>query len=325
MCLRLLLDTLIQQAQEIHVLGKLCRILVCNNASTDGTTEYLNELRHVEGIDVINHVVNCGGDANILFCFQAAESKYVWIVGDDDVPLQGALVAIIECLERDEPDLLYLPQLWVNLEEVVECANIKINSKQMHPLSNMGLAVHANVYVTFISAWVVNLDSYYASSPQPKYDRFRGTSFNQLEWNLTLIKQGHKLMCAKDIFLVCRGGSSGGYSLFEVFSTQYNQIIKEKLFDNQPMYYFFRNCMLWCFIPGLIWGARKNTIGNFNGFDKEKTMTILKNAYGGDKYFTMIVKPIILSRRPLAWCFRGISRVFGKIFLYSWKRKVALT
>ncbi len=322
-CLRLLLDTLIQQMQEIGVLGKQCQILVCNNASIDGTTEYLNELRHINGIEVIHHAVNCGGDANILFCFQAAVSKYVWIIGDDDVPLGGAVAAMVECLERDAPDLLYLPQLWVGADEVTGHIKNKINSKRVASLGRMALAVKANVYVTFISAWVINVAAYHTSALDSKYDRYRGTSFTQLEWILTLIKGGRKFICMQDIFLVCRGGSSGGYSLFEVFSSQFNRIVDDKLIASPLLHHFFSQCMLWRFIPGLVWGMRKNAIGNFDAFDKEKTFAVLKSAYHNNAFFLLVVTPMIFFNKPIAWCFKSLAAVMARIWFYLWKIRVS--
>lgn len=318
-CLRLLLGSLISQATISNVLGTQLTILICNNASTDGTNEYLNEIRKIEGIEVIHHPVNCGGDPNILYCCQAARSKYVWVVGDDDVPLCGAINAVLTCLERDEPDLLYLPSRWI-AGSLVKYSNEMINSLHVISHSALDFAIKASVYVTFISAWVINLETYAKKVPNPRLDRYSGTSFAQLEWNLSLINDGNKLMSAKDTWLIARGGNTGGYSLFDAFSRQYNNIIDEKFTANSQLYRFFRNNMLWSFIPSLVWGMRKRNMGNFGEFDKEKTLNILKSAYGNNIFFMVVVVPMIKFSKPLAWCFRVGALIFRKLWLLWWKK-----
>ena len=63
-------------------------ITVLDNASTDGTSEMLDEYaeKH-ENIKHVRHNVNIGGNANICRAFEMAAScgkKYAWILCDDD-------------------------------------------------------------------------------------------------------------------------------------------------------------------------------------------------------------------------------------------------
>lgn len=317
-CLKLLVNSLIAQGQSGKSLGNLFTILVCNNASTDGTFEYLSEISKTEGIEVIHHPVNCGGDPNILYCCQAAKSKYVWVIGDDDVPLSGAIDAVLACLERDEPDLLYLSSRWIagSLEKY---SNDRIKSPHVISHSALDIAIKASVYVTFISAWVINLETYAKNVPNPRLDRYSGTSFTQLEWNLSLIKYGNKLMSAKDTWLIARGGNTGGYSLFDAFSRQYNNIIDEKFTANSQLHSFFRNNMLWCFIPGLVWGMRENAIGSFGELNKKNTLSILKSAYGNDLFYLLIVVPMITSNRLIARFFSILGRLLAKLRKIFWR------
>lgn len=317
-CLKLLLSRLIAQGQSGNYLGNLLNILVCNNASTDGTFEYLSEISGIEGLKVINHSVNCGGDLNILYCCQAARSKYVWVVGDDDVPLVGAVEAVLASLLRDEPDLLYLPSRWID-GALQEASHKRIKSSDVLTHNPLKLAVQASVYITFISAWVINLETYAKNVPNPSLDRFGGTSFTQLEWNLSLINDGNKLMRAKDIWLIARAGNTGGYSLFDAFSHQYNNIIDAKFTANSQLHKFLRNNMLWSFIPGLIWGMRKNTIGTFGDFDKKTTLNQLKLAYGYDLFFLLIIVPMIFLKKPLALGFWVFARLLAKLRIKYWQ------
>jgi len=321
-CLRLLVESVIHQIPSEGILGEAFELLICNNASTDGTTDYIKELANIKGIRIIHHPENRGAANNVIHCFEAAAGKYVWIMGDDDVPLGGAINAVLECIERDQPELMYLPSKWV-AGDLGELAKNQISSKKIRGLDSLSLAVRSSIYVTFLSSWVVNKDSY-LSQFDAMIDRHQDTLLPQLEWSFALMAKGNKFICAEGSWVIARAGSSGGYSVFEVFSHQYNRIVDERLADSPQLHRFFRKSVLWCFIPGLVWGVRKNAIGNFGEFDKEKAMSILKSAYGNDIFFMLIVVPMIIFNKPVAWFFWFLARVMSKLWLYGWRKRPSL-
>jgi hypothetical protein len=47
---------------------------------------------------------NIGGDANILRGATAGTGEYVWVVGDDDVLLPGAIAETLRMIDADRPD-----------------------------------------------------------------------------------------------------------------------------------------------------------------------------------------------------------------------------
>ena len=322
-CLRLLIESVINQIPSEGILGETFELLISNNASTDGTTEYLNGLINIPGISVIQQPINCGPVDNVIQCYEAAKGQFVWIMGDDDVPLVGAVLAVMECLERDQPDLLYLPARWV-AGDLSERAKNKIGSKAIMTLDSMGLAVRSNIFVTFISSWIMNKDAY-LRRVDAKIDRYRDTNFPHLEWIFFLLVEGKKIMCSNENWIIARAGNSGGYSVFETFTIEYNRIVDEELADKPQLHHFFRRCMLWCYIPSLIWGVRNNAIGSFGEFDKEKTINSLKLAYGNDLFFLLFIIPIVRFNVPVAWVFKTATRVFGKSWLLWRLKSVPIT
>lgn len=59
------------------------------------------------GVTVVRHPANIGGNANILRCFEACETEWVWVLGDDDAVRPDALAVIAAAVGR-WPDALYL-------------------------------------------------------------------------------------------------------------------------------------------------------------------------------------------------------------------------
>ncbi len=88
--------------------------MICNNTSSDGTTEYLKELAIAKEIRVINHATKCGPDENIIHCIKFVAGKFVWITGDD-VPLGCKLNSVMDSIEREDLALMYLPSKWVKV------------------------------------------------------------------------------------------------------------------------------------------------------------------------------------------------------------------
>jgi glycosyltransferase involved in cell wall biosynthesis len=84
-------------------------LIVSDNASTDETAHILGEeLRNGTRLTYIRNEENIGADRNFLQCYDRASGKYVWVMGDDDVLAPHSLRRIVECLSKDEFDLVYL-------------------------------------------------------------------------------------------------------------------------------------------------------------------------------------------------------------------------
>src|SRR5262249_10340775 len=75
-------------------------IIVVNNGSTDGTTEYLNQL--TGKVKVVNHPENVGFVQGCNSGAKEARGKYILLLNNDTEPQTGWLEALVETLEADE-------------------------------------------------------------------------------------------------------------------------------------------------------------------------------------------------------------------------------
>ncbi|PKB22448.1 glycosyltransferase family 2 protein [Janthinobacterium sp. 64] len=317
-CLQLLLESILKQILEAEISEEDIEILVCNNASTDTTMEYLRSLSNFPGLNVVNNDINCGGDANIVFCCEAAAGKYAWIMGDDDLPKNGAISALIKFIKENRPDMIYLPAKWVD-GDLTSFSEEKIFDKSFTAVNNFKLAVESNIFLTFISSWVMNMDIYRSQEGGVKYNRFLGSFLSQLEWELTILNNGSNFFIANDIWLIARAGNSGNYEILDVFSINYNKIIDEKITKNKKINKFLKKSMLWSFIPLLIFGLRKNTMGKFGVFDNKKVTKMLKLEYGSNLFFILLIYNIINSQILIAKIYLKITRILSKSYIYICK------
>lgn len=77
-------------------------ILVSDNASTDGTGVLIEKYResHPNLVRSRTNATNIGFDRNVDALFKSANGQYVWLIGDDDALYEGALIYVIDLLEK---------------------------------------------------------------------------------------------------------------------------------------------------------------------------------------------------------------------------------
>ena len=80
-------------------------VAVSDNASTDGTADYLRSLEHPR-LRWWTNEVNIGGDRNFLKCVAEARGEYVWLFGDDDLMPEGSVASVLDFLRDSGPALL---------------------------------------------------------------------------------------------------------------------------------------------------------------------------------------------------------------------------
>lgn len=90
--------------------GLPVEVVVSDNASDDGTREYLESLRHPA-------LVVHRNEKNIVlenFCkvVEVSHGDYCWLMGDDDIPEPGAIQKVLDAL-AGSPDWVLIESVWV--------------------------------------------------------------------------------------------------------------------------------------------------------------------------------------------------------------------
>jgi glycosyltransferase involved in cell wall biosynthesis len=100
-----LLPELVRQAESVDREIRELEIVISDNASSDGTEQYIKETVANKRVSYYRNQNNIGGDRNFLKCIERAQGKYVWLVGDDDILLPGALEKVFAILKGSSPAL----------------------------------------------------------------------------------------------------------------------------------------------------------------------------------------------------------------------------
>lgn len=141
------LNALVKQRKNINV------IYVINNNSSDGTTDYLNDLKKDTLFSIHNLDVNVGGAKGFEIGVNYAshgQGKYVWIMDDDTIPTESAAYNLLKSAKHlnDEFGFLCSNVRWTNGEST----NIPAPSSDWPTLSNHGLVKVTQA--TFVSILV---------------------------------------------------------------------------------------------------------------------------------------------------------------------------
>jgi len=95
-------------AQRQEPLAEL-EILVVDNASTDNTSSAVEPFLSRPDFRYVRNPKNVGMLGNLAVTAQAARGEYIWILGDDDLTLPGAIERVLEILnERPTLGLIYV-------------------------------------------------------------------------------------------------------------------------------------------------------------------------------------------------------------------------
>ncbi len=103
-------------------------IYISDNCSTDNSTFVVSNFeKDYDNIKYVRNNSNLGLYRNILNVMQMAETRYIWLMGDDDIIVKGAVTKIMSELKND-PDFVLLNSTAVDkdakrvmIDRIIKC------------------------------------------------------------------------------------------------------------------------------------------------------------------------------------------------------------
>jgi glycosyltransferase involved in cell wall biosynthesis len=109
-----ILDIILNQCKRVINFENIIEILISDNASTDGTSEYIKFKKDTLNEKIINYYrndFNMGSDLNFIECVKKAKGEYVWIFGDDDLLEDYVIENVMNKLANNNFSLIILSTL----------------------------------------------------------------------------------------------------------------------------------------------------------------------------------------------------------------------
>jgi len=92
-------------------------IIVCDNHSTDQTHEILRRYQSISSIKAYRNSGNVGMLGNLSESVALANGEYIWLIGDDDIIRESSIEKILNIIDTNEPELIYLNYAYSTCQE----------------------------------------------------------------------------------------------------------------------------------------------------------------------------------------------------------------
>ncbi|MCH1924611.1 glycosyltransferase family 2 protein [Shewanella sp. C32] len=207
-------------------------LLICDNASQDGTCEYLTTLSKAYSfVKVHNEDSNLGIDANIHNCSVFASGEYVFTLSDDDIPENDTISEIIDNIKNiklagDKPTFMFLNGYVFSGEYNSSLPkNDRIfleNSKDITFKDRNEFVSHIGVWATFVSSFVYNRECWLRAAEDK---RFIGTDIYLAYVLYSMLRYCDKMIIISNPVIAIRAQYTGNYRILKAFCVEWNNLL----------------------------------------------------------------------------------------------------
>lgn len=261
-------------------------LFISDNCSNDDLQSLVNEYSSKGlNIEYSRNSENIGPDGNFIKCFNSAKGKYIWLLGSDDILVDGFVERLVDILENHDYGYLFLENY--------------CDDKQVIEYDDAGdILQKINVWITFMSANIFKTEFV----KNVRGEDYMGTYLIQVPYFLEGIVSG-QTNAILNYSWIQKGNdaaNNGGYNLFKVFVDNLLNIVYEKVEkENLPLDCYTRfKRSLYCnfvrrYVDDLLICRNKKMRENF---DTKNGWKILIKHYGSKLYFYIWTARTVASR-----------------------------
>lgn len=204
-------------------LGSDYEIVLSDNSFSSATQNlYKKKYINYSGINYYRSLNYTSLDSNINRAVELAKGKYVWIFGDDDLIVPGAIISIIKYLKKHELSILILNSQSFSKKGIIEERRVPFKSNLIYgnKEDNVFLA-DFGPYLTYIGAIVVNKELWIKNFDETKI----GSYFAHLDVLFKIKKNRIAHFLSKDCIKMRYGSQTWNAKSFEIWSIFFAEII----------------------------------------------------------------------------------------------------
>lgn len=291
--LGILLDSI---ARDFPVWPQGLEIVVLDNASTDDTREQVHR-RIGRGMPVrlISNATNIGMDGNLAACFDATTAKYLWQIGDDEVLHRGACRYVLEFVRHNDFGLLHIECIGFSKgQQPEQFARAIPTAVDVRALDSAAMFRQANIFLTFISANVINRQAVRHHDPDFDPKEEMNTFLPQLAWIYAALKAAPRHFHVRTPLFGALGGNTSGYRLVEVFGVNLQAITQRQLGATLPRARrLMANAVLTRLLPGELVALSRAAASGGNRFESEDLGRVLNEAFAPSLYLRWCIRPLL--------------------------------
>jgi len=267
-------------------------LLISDNASPDATPQVVCDFQE-RGLrlEYIRNKKNIGPDPNFRQCFERAKGKYVWVFGDDDLLVPGAIAKIVNLLDHRDYSLVYVSPYFFRTDPVAERTSDRLTRTAQILPGGVSFARKAGAMIGFLSAIIANKQMY-SSVQHESLAKYADTNLMQIGWVCPLLAADAKTLFVWERLVAARGGNTGGWGICQVFGVNFKEIVDEALSGQPAVARALQVATLRKWFPDMIMQIRR---GDAKKMKDERTRAILEPIYGKQwRYWTYVYPLIVL-------------------------------
>ncbi|MCX5848958.1 MAG: glycosyltransferase family 2 protein [Deltaproteobacteria bacterium] len=299
-----LAQNLEQLSQEGRNIWDMIEVLVSDNASSDDTPQVVADA--IAGgmpIRYIRNAENIGSDANIAQCFNLAQGKFVLILGDDDLLIDGALSFLLERLAIGTYGVVCLRPY-----------GFESDFRKEYPISGGRERIFCDAgaflatigpLMTLISSCVIN------KVLLPKIDarKFCGDNLVQVHLVLRAALAAKENLFVDRYLIAYKRNNSSEYDFSQVFVSNLGAVLDScKSFGlTESAILTIEKRLIFAYYPFCILRQRLSKTGDLNA-----TFARFEERFHGCFLYKYWLVPIIRLPRPLGIFWGGMTTVIGR-------------
>lgn len=256
--LRHVLSRLIDEVDTKLSGHDLVKIKVFNNGSTDETEIFLNSISRPY-LFAHHRRNNIGARANLYDGINHCDTEFLWILGDDDLPMSGLLSELIQFLKDKKPNILYLPAIWSS-NMLSNSLNKKYTDLKFREFDSRNFIKLTGIKITFISSFIINFQKFKSLNCFKNQVELRNTDFGHLCFYAPLILSDGSLFAVDDAVISATGNSNFQYSLVRSFSVDLPFVIKKLFLHHQLLHKILIRNLIISYLPSMIYSVKYHKV-----------------------------------------------------------------
>jgi len=293
----------------------IVEVIVSDNCSEDATQAVVEQAKQsIVSIQYVRNEKNIGWGANFCQCIDLAKGRYVLLLGDDDLLVDGALALLVSRVANKNYGVVCLRPYGFDSDFRLEYPG-SFGDERVFDDANAFL-VSIGALMSMISACVINKE---VLRDVVLKDFF---SSDLAHLNLVLhaaLKSSENLFINK-YMVACKRDNSSNYDFAEVFVDQFWNILnshKNIGFDNRALSKI-ETRMLFSYYPFYLFSLRLENFGN-----NEEIFRRFKERFQHSLLFRIWLAPIIIFPRRLAICWGAGATLIGRVYDGDFRRGLA--
>jgi glycosyltransferase involved in cell wall biosynthesis len=302
-------------SQEGRNFWSMVEVLVSDNASSDDTPRVVADaIAAGMPIRCIRNAENIGSDANIAQCLNLAQGKFVLILGDDDLLVDGTMPFLLEQLVAGAYGVVCLRPYGFDSDSRKEYPG---SGGRKRNFSDAGAFLTAiGPLMTLISSCVIN------KGLLPKVDarQFCGNNLVQVHLVLRAALAAKENLLVTQYMIAYKRNNSSRYDFSQVFVSSLGAVLDscKSLGLTESTILAIERRMMFAHYPFYLLRQRLSKSGDLNA-----TFARFEERFHGRFLFKYWLVPIMRLPRPLGIFWGGMATLIGRALSGDLRRGIA--